>query len=79
MGTIRQGVEWQGQPIEFGSMTMEIQLLKTIELIDDAVKNGARLLHGGKRKAGNGLFLEPCVLADVNPRCRLWTEEVNYL
>lgn len=77
MDTIRQGVEWQGEPIEFGSMTIEPQLLKTLELIDDAVKNGAQLLHGGTRRKSKGLFLAPCVLANVNPRCRLWTEEAR--
>ncbi|KAI0700613.1 succinic semialdehyde dehydrogenase [Cytidiella melzeri] len=33
--------------------------------VDDAVKRGAQLLHGGKRLDGKGSFFAPTVLADV--------------
>ena len=48
------------------------------ELVDDAVKQGARLLTGGKVNPNlpNGLFYEPTILADVTPKMRIAQEEV---
>ncbi len=48
-----------------------------LELIEDAVKRGARLLAGGSRPAhlNKGHFLEPTVLADVSDAARIMTEE----
>jgi acyl-CoA reductase-like NAD-dependent aldehyde dehydrogenase len=43
--------------------------------IGDAVKRGARVLTGGKRKAGRGYFYEPTVLVDVNHGMSVMTEE----
>ncbi len=44
-------------------------------LIFDAVANGARLVTGGKRIAGDGYFFEPTVLADVPPHAAIMNEE----
>jgi len=48
-----------------------------LELVDDAVKRGARLLHGGRRPAhlNKGHFLEPTVIADVPDDARIMVEE----
>jgi len=33
-------------------------------------------LTGGKRAAGDGYFIEPTIIADVDPKARLAQEEV---
>jgi succinate-semialdehyde dehydrogenase/glutarate-semialdehyde dehydrogenase len=45
------------------------------ELIDDAVKGGARLLAGGHAIDGPGYFYAPTVLADVPEATRIMNEE----
>jgi succinate-semialdehyde dehydrogenase/glutarate-semialdehyde dehydrogenase len=47
-----------------------------IELVNDAVDRGARLLVGGKAIDGPGHFFEPTVLADVPEDARLLREEI---
>jgi succinate-semialdehyde dehydrogenase / glutarate-semialdehyde dehydrogenase len=48
---------------------------KVEEHINDAVKNGARIVTGGKRHAKGGTFFEPTVLADVTTRMKVAREE----
>jgi acyl-CoA reductase-like NAD-dependent aldehyde dehydrogenase len=43
--------------------------------VNDAVEKGARVLVGGKRGAGPGLFFEPTVLVDVDHTMKCMTEE----
>jgi succinate-semialdehyde dehydrogenase/glutarate-semialdehyde dehydrogenase len=45
------------------------------DVVDDAVKHGARLLAGGKRMARKGYFFEPTVLADVPNSARAMNDE----
>ncbi len=44
-------------------------------IIDDALKQGARLLAGGKRLQRKGYFFEPTVLADIPAAARAMNEE----
>lgn len=44
-------------------------------LIDDAFKNGAKALTGGKRSQNKGYFFEPTVLVDVPKSARAMNEE----
>jgi succinate-semialdehyde dehydrogenase/glutarate-semialdehyde dehydrogenase len=48
-----------------------------LELVQDAVDKGGRLLHGGRRPANlnKGHFLEPTVIADVPDDARIMVEE----
>jgi acyl-CoA reductase-like NAD-dependent aldehyde dehydrogenase len=65
--------------IDCGSMVMDEQLDIVQELVDDAVKNGARVLTGGKRATGSGLggqFYEPTIVCDVTPDMRIFQEEL---
>jgi len=48
---------------------LEAQLAQSVEL-------GARILCGGKRREGAGLFLEPTVVTDTTPDMRVVREEV---
>ena len=47
-----------------------------LELIEDAVDQGARLLLGGHRANLGEAFVEPTVLADVTPQMRVCQEEI---
>ncbi len=44
-------------------------------LVDDALKNGAKALTGGKRSQNKGYFFEPTVLVDVPRTARAMNEE----
>jgi succinate-semialdehyde dehydrogenase/glutarate-semialdehyde dehydrogenase len=47
-----------------------------LAFIDDAVKQGAKVVVGGKRAANGDAFIEPTVLADVTPQMRVFREEI---
>jgi 1-pyrroline-5-carboxylate dehydrogenase len=50
--------------------------MKTILDYIEVGKKEGKLLTGGKRAAGDGFFIEPTIIADVDPRARLAQEEV---
>jgi len=60
---------------DVGPMTLESQRLVVEEHVRDAVARGARVLAGGERPAGPGLFYPPTVLADVDHTMRVMREE----
>ncbi|CDF35134.1 Aldehyde dehydrogenase [Chondrus crispus] len=65
--------------VDMGAMTMgESALAHVKDLVDDAVKQGAELLVGGKaaKVNGKGSFFEATVLKGVTPRMRIAKEEV---
>lgn len=65
--------------VDMGAMTMgDVAIAEIQELVDDAVKQGAKLLLGGKRGTVNGLgfYYEPTVLKGVNHKMRIAREEV---
>jgi succinate-semialdehyde dehydrogenase / glutarate-semialdehyde dehydrogenase len=49
---------------------------KVIELVDDAVKKGAKVLTGGKALAGPGFFYPATVLANVSNDAKMLNEEI---
>jgi betaine-aldehyde dehydrogenase len=46
------------------------------QFIDESKRAGRRLVCGGNRPQSRGFFLDPAVLLDVEPRDRVWREEV---
>lgn len=66
-----------GDPIEdatnLGPMIDQATAERTEQWVSEAVKQGARVLTGGKR---NGRFFEPTVLADATPSMKVCKEEV---
>jgi len=60
---------------EVGPLTLERQRRVVEAHLADAVSRGARVLLGGKRKAGPGLFHEPTVVVDVDHGMTLMREE----
>jgi 1-pyrroline-5-carboxylate dehydrogenase len=49
---------------------------KTMAYIDKGIREGGRLIAGGKKLGGEGFFLEPTVIADVNPNATISQEEI---
>jgi succinate-semialdehyde dehydrogenase / glutarate-semialdehyde dehydrogenase len=65
--------------VAIGPLIDEQALAKMERHVTDAVANGARLLAGGQRLAGDGYdhgaFFTPTVLADVTPEMVIYREE----
>ncbi len=71
----------QNEEIDMGAMIMGGAKFDELESwVKDAVAHGARLLHGGKRyihpNYPQGHYFEPTLLVDVDPTCKLATNEV---
>ena len=49
---------------------------KVVELVDDAVSKGAKILTGGKRPDGPGFFYPATVLANVPNNAKMLNEEI---
>ena len=63
---LRQGVG-TGSDVDVGSMTAEMQIRKVEAHVEDALKRGAKILAGGKRRTDlPGFFFEPTVLSGVD-------------
>ena len=56
-------------------MTFPPQLDVVEAHVADALARGARVLAGGRRRGGDGLFYEPTVLGDVNHSMLVMTDE----
>lgn len=64
---LRQGPPLSGEIVDVGAMTMPGQLDILERLVADAVKKGAKIVTGGKRRAdAKGQFFEPTLLVDVD-------------
>jgi succinate-semialdehyde dehydrogenase/glutarate-semialdehyde dehydrogenase len=63
--------------VEVGPMFEKRAMDQTIGLVEDAKKNGANVLTGGKRsdRFERGYFFEPTVLRNLSPQAKIMTEE----
>ncbi|XP_056637116.1 aldehyde dehydrogenase, mitochondrial [Diorhabda sublineata] len=61
---------------EQGPQVNEEQLEKVLGLIKEGVKQGAKLVHGGKRHGDTGYFIQPTVFADVEDHHIIAKEEI---
>jgi acyl-CoA reductase-like NAD-dependent aldehyde dehydrogenase len=73
--TVGDPREWT---TEIGPMVSDDQAEIVTELVDDAVKSGAKKLTGGPRKikGKKGSFIAPIVLTDVTHDMRIMNEEI---
>jgi acyl-CoA reductase-like NAD-dependent aldehyde dehydrogenase len=74
---LRQGAPLAGKLVDVGAMTMPAQVEIVEQLVDDAVRKGARVIAGGgraKQKPSKHYF-EPTILADVTDDMRIMHEE----
>ncbi len=62
--------------VEVGSLVNRETRDKVVELVDDAVKRGAKILTGGNIPNGPGHFYPPTVLIDVPADARCFHEEI---
>ncbi|GAA5004457.1 NADP-dependent succinic semialdehyde dehydrogenase [Streptomyces hyderabadensis] len=60
---------------EVGPLSSEQGLNDLVELVDDAVRDGASVLCGGERPDGPGWYYPPTVLAGVTREMRIHREE----
>jgi acyl-CoA reductase-like NAD-dependent aldehyde dehydrogenase len=61
---------------DVGAITVDQQIDKIEQQVDDALRHGARALVGGERRRGQaGRFYAPTVLADVTQAMRIMREE----
>ncbi|HEX3649126.1 MAG TPA: NAD-dependent succinate-semialdehyde dehydrogenase [Pseudonocardiaceae bacterium] len=56
---------------DIGPVAGERRLTAVDRLVADAVRHGARVTTGGRRREGTGYFYEPTVLADVGDDCEV--------
>ncbi len=69
-----------GDPLDettqVGAIVNETQINKILGYIEQGAQAGARLLCGGDRMAGPGLFLQPTVFTDVRSDLPIVTDEI---
>lgn len=61
--------------VYLGPLTRKDQLQVLERQVNEAVKAGAKLMTGGKRKEGKGFYFEPTVLTDVTNVMSVMTDE----
>ncbi|MGE0173011.1 MAG: aldehyde dehydrogenase [Oligoflexales bacterium] len=62
-----------------GAVVSQAHYQKIIDAIEDAKRNGAKILTGGKSKKVSGLegwFIEPTIMTSLTPDCRTNMEEI---
>lgn len=68
-----------GDPLDadtqIGPLSNLQQLIKVRDQVEDAIRHGARLLHGGNQPDRPGYFYEPTLLTNVDHSMRIMTEE----
>jgi succinate-semialdehyde dehydrogenase/glutarate-semialdehyde dehydrogenase len=62
--------------VNVGPLVNKDGLDKVVELVDDAVKKGAKVLTGGKAPGGPGFFYPATVLANVSKDAKMLNEEI---
>lgn len=63
-------------PANYMGPVISQSAMKTILDYIEVGKKEGKLLTGGKRAAGDGYFIEPTIIADLDPKARLAQEEV---
>jgi succinate-semialdehyde dehydrogenase/glutarate-semialdehyde dehydrogenase len=63
--------------VQVGPMFEETALAKTLDLVEDAKRHGARIMTGGSRSTRfeKGYFFEPTVIRDVSGQMKIMTDE----
>jgi acyl-CoA reductase-like NAD-dependent aldehyde dehydrogenase len=54
--------------VDMGPMVNDTQRTHVIDQINDALKKGAKVIHGGKRIERDGFFMEPTVITNLHDR-----------
>ncbi len=75
MGALRVG-DPMDPSTDVGPLATGAELEKLVAQVDAAVRDGARLLVGGKPPGGKGFYYPPTVLAGIPPRSVAYREEI---
>jgi len=75
MATLRMG-NGLDEGVVLGPLVNKEGRDKVVELVDDAVSKGAKVLTGGKLPAGPGFFYPATVLIDVPDGAKMLDEEI---
>jgi acyl-CoA reductase-like NAD-dependent aldehyde dehydrogenase len=75
VSALRQGVPDGPGSVDVGSLTFPPQIDIVERHVEDARAKGAKILTGGHRKPGAGLFYEPTILTDVDHSMDCMKEE----
>ncbi|MEZ5557682.1 MAG: NAD-dependent succinate-semialdehyde dehydrogenase [Pseudomonadales bacterium] len=62
--------------VTMGPLIHEQAADKVMDMLDEALAGGARLVTGGKLRRDGGSFIEPAVLTGVTPQMRVFNEEI---
>jgi succinate-semialdehyde dehydrogenase / glutarate-semialdehyde dehydrogenase len=75
MGSLKMG-NGLDDGVSLGPLVNKEGLDKVVELVDDAVGKGAKILTGGKAPGGKGFFYPATVLANVPDSAKMLNEEI---
>lgn len=75
MGSLKMG-NGLDDGVNLGPLVNKEGLDKVVELVDDAVGKGAKILTGGKAPGGKGFFYPATVLANVPDNAKMLNEEI---
>jgi len=75
MGSLRMG-NGLDDGVNLGPLVNKAGLDKVVELVDDAVGKGAKILTGGKAPGGKGFFYPATVLTNVPDNAKMLNEEI---
>jgi succinate-semialdehyde dehydrogenase/glutarate-semialdehyde dehydrogenase len=75
MGSLKMG-NGLDDGVALGPLVNQEGLDKVIELVDDAVSKGAKVLTGGKKPDGTGYFYPATVLSNVPDGAKMLNEEI---
>jgi len=75
MGSLKMG-NGLDDGVALGPLVNKEGLDKVIELVDDAVGKGAKILTGGKKPDGTGYFYPATVLSNVPDSAKMLNEEI---
>jgi succinate-semialdehyde dehydrogenase / glutarate-semialdehyde dehydrogenase len=75
MGSLKMG-NGLDDGVNLGPLVNKAGLDKVVELVDDAVGKGAKILTGGKAPGGKGFFYPATVLTNVPDSAKMLNEEI---
>jgi succinate-semialdehyde dehydrogenase / glutarate-semialdehyde dehydrogenase len=75
MGSLKMG-NGLDDGVNLGPLVNKAGLDKVVELVDDAVGKGAKILTGGKALGGKGFFYPATVLTNVPDHAKMLNEEI---
>jgi len=74
--SVAPGIEFAEIGLKMGPLDSDSQREKVLSKIHEAVASGAKLIVGGKKLNMPGSFMQPTILAEVQPDMKIAQEEV---